>query len=189
MKSLAALTIVWASLWLTPDQQGQRYFSRGEFVAAAERFRDPVWIGAAWYRAGEFARAAAAFARRDTPQALFNQGNARVMLGEYAAAIDCYDRALQRRPGWTLAIENRALAEARAKLVERTGGEMGDQKIGADDIVFDANAEDAAQATELAGTEALSDREIQALWLRRVQTDPADFLRAKFAYQAAEQAR
>jgi Ca-activated chloride channel family protein len=29
---------------------------------------------------------------------------------------------------------------------------------------------------------------MQALWLRRVQTRPADFLRAKFAYQQAAQA-
>jgi hypothetical protein len=29
----------------------------------------------------------------------------------------------------------------------------------------------------------LSDAQLQALWLRRVQTNPADFLRAKFAYQ------
>ena len=33
--------------------------------------------------------------------------------------------------------------------------------------------------------QALSDAELQATWLRRVQTTPGDFLRAKFAYQAA----
>ncbi|HIE98204.1 MAG: hypothetical protein ABGZ53_25045 [Fuerstiella sp.] len=31
----------------------------------------------------------------------------------------------------------------------------------------------------------LSDSAMQALWLRRVQTKPADFLKAKFAYQLA----
>jgi len=29
----------------------------------------------------------------------------------------------------------------------------------------------------------MSDASIRALWLRRVQTKPADFLRARFAYQ------
>ena len=33
----------------------------------------------------------------------------------------------------------------------------------------------------------LSDEELRALWLRRVQTKPADFLRAKFAFQAQSQ--
>ena len=32
---------------------------------------------------------------------------------------------------------------------------------------------------------AMSDAELRNRWLRRVQTAPADFLRAKFAYQAA----
>jgi Ca-activated chloride channel family protein len=184
------VAVTWAGWWWTADQQGQRYFTNGSFVDAAEHFRDPMWIGASWYRAGEFEKAADAFARLDTAAALFNQGNARLMLGKYDAAVACYDRALQQQPDWLAAIENRALAAARAKLVAQTGGEMGDQKIGADEIVFDSTAQNAGQNTEIAGAEALSDQEIQALWLRRVQTRPADFLRAKFAYQAAaEQAR
>jgi Ca-activated chloride channel family protein len=62
---------------------------------------------------------------------------------------------------------------------------MGDQKIGADEIVFDSAGKNAGQDTEIAGAQALSDQEIQALWLRRVQTRPADFLKAKFAFQLA----
>ena len=37
------------------------------------------------------------------------------------------------------------------------------------------------------GAVKLSDAELRAMWLRRVQTRPADFLRAKFAYQHATQ--
>jgi Ca-activated chloride channel family protein len=33
----------------------------------------------------------------------------------------------------------------------------------------------------------MSDAELRNRWLRRVQTAPADFLRVKFAYQAAMQ--
>ena len=54
-----------------------------------------------------------------------------------------------------------------------------------DDIVFDQKSSDErGQPIELAGGE-MSDEEIRATWLRRVQTTPGDFLRAKFAYQAA----
>jgi Ca-activated chloride channel homolog len=189
MRAFAVVAAVtWAGLWLTPDQQGQRQFERGAFAEAAKDFRDPLWQGAAWYRAGEFEKAAHAFARRDTAEAQYNQGNAQLMLGKYAAAIACYDRALETRPDWKEAAENRALAAARARMVERTGGDLGDQRIGADEIVFDNKAKDAGQTTEIAGSQALSDLEIQALWLRRVQTRPADFLKAKFAYQQAVRA-
>ena len=109
------------------------------------------------------------------------------MRGKYETAIAWYDRALKQRPDWKEAIDNRALAEARAKMVKRTGGDMGDQKIGADKIVFNKNTPNEGQDTEVAGGAALTDQEIQALWLRRVQTRPADFLKAKFFYQLAQE--
>lgn len=187
MKTFAmAVAIIWAGLWLTPDQQGARHFERGEFNAAAQAFLDPMWQGAAWYRAGEFEKAAQAFARRDTVDAHYNQGNAWLLRGKYEAAIASYDRALAERPDWKEARVNRELAAARAKQVERQGGDMGDQKLGADEIVFDNKAKkNEGQETQIAGEQAVTDASVQALWLRRVQTKPADFLKAKFAYQNA----
>lgn len=174
--------------FLTPDQQGQRHFQRGEFAPAAKAFHDPMWQGTAWYRAGEFEKAAQAFARPDTAEAYFNQGNAWLMRGKYDTAITCYDQALEKRLGWKEATENRALASARMKMTEAPGGDLGDQKLGADKIVFDKKAKNEGQETEVAGGKALSDQEMQALWLRRVQTRPADFLKAKFSYQQAARA-
>lgn len=186
MRTLVLLaTLSWSTLWFTPDQLGARAFARGDYAAAAASFVDPLWSGAAWYRAGEFTRAAEAFARRDSPEAHFNQGNARLMLGDYAAAVACYERALEQRPDWREARENLALATARRELLAQHGGDMGEQRVGADDIVFDARKDERGQTTGSAGERPLSDPEIQALWLRRVQTRPADFLRAKFAYQQA----
>ena len=189
MKAFALIAAVtWAGLWFTPDQQGQRQFQRGEFAQAAAVFRDPLWQGTAWYRAGEFEKAAQAFARRDSAEAQYNQGNAQLMLGRYDDAIASYDRALERHPDWKEAAENRSLAAARAKMTEAKGGDMGDQLIGADKIVFDSKAKNQGQETVVTGGKALSDQEIQALWLRRVQTRPADFMKAKFAYQKADRA-
>ena len=84
---------------------------------AAQAFQDPLWRGIAWYRAGEFEKAATSFALRDTAEAHYNQGNARLMLGKYDDAIAGYDRALATRPDWKEALENRALAAARARMV------------------------------------------------------------------------
>jgi len=187
MKELVLLAAgLWSALWFTPDQQGRRHFERNEFSEAAGVFHDPLWQGVAWYRAGEFEKAAQAFSRHDTAEALYNQGNARLMLGQYEAAMDCYDRALEKRAGWKEAAENRALAAARAKALDIEGGNMTEGKVGADKILFESGKKGTdAQATEIAGGRVLSDQEIQALWLRRVHTSPADFLKAKFAYQAA----
>jgi Ca-activated chloride channel homolog len=187
MKSISLLAaiagITWWSLWFTPDQYGQRLLNRGEFRAAAETFRDPMRQGVAWFRASEFEKAEQAFARSATEVAEFNRGNCLVMLGKYEAAIDRYDRALELAPDFEDARVNRDVAVARAKLVERKGGDMGDQKVGADEITFDKSTNTSGQDTETEASRPLSDAELQAVWLRRIQTRPADFLKSKFAYQ------
>jgi Ca-activated chloride channel family protein len=180
---IAAFT--WAGLWFTPDQYAYRLFENGEKLEAAKAFQDPMWQGVAFFRAGEFKDAAQAFARIDSGEGHYNQGNSWLMHGAYDAAIKSYDRALAKHPGWKEATENRDLAIARAKMTEAKGGDMGDQTIGADKIVFDKNSKNEGQDTEVDAGQALSDQEIQALWLRRVQTKPADFLKAKFSYQQA----
>lgn len=181
---LALLAALWTGWWFTPDQQGQRLFRRGDFAAAAASFRDPAWQGAAWYRAGEFAHAATAFARGDGAEARFNQGNALLMHGDYAAAIAAYDRALELHPAWEPATRNRGIAVARARQVDVAAGETTGGMLGADRVVFDSGKQGSSQQTvETAGGQGLSDQQIQALWLQRVQTRPADFLKAKFARQ------
>lgn len=186
MRNLAVLlALTWSGLWFTPDQQGRRHFERQEYREAAAAFHDPMWQGAAWYRAGEFEKAAQAFARSDSPEALFNQANAWLMRGKYETAVDRYDKALAVRPDWKEAIENRALADARSRLVEQKGGDLGDQKLGADQIVFDKDkGSQDGQNTTVDASRTADQRSMQEMWLRRVTTKPADFLRVKFAYQA-----
>ena len=181
---LATITgFTWSSLWYTPDQAGQRHLQAGDFLAAAETFHDPMRQGVAWFRGGEFAKAEQAFTRAMTPEAEFNRGNCLVMLGQYEAAVARYDRALERRADWENARINRDIAITRARLVERKGADMGDQTLGADDMTFDKGQKGGGQDTPVENEPSLSGTEMQALWLRRVQTKPADFLRAKFAHQ------
>ncbi|BCX49628.1 VonWillebr and factor type A domain-containing protein [Haloferula helveola] len=179
---IAAVFVLSSGFWLTADQQGQRAFDGGRFDAAAENFEDPMWKGAAYYRAGEFKSAQAAFARLDTAEAHYNRGNCLIFLGQYDDAMASYDRALARVPGWQEARDNRNIALARAERMQQEGGEMGDQQIGADEIVFDKK-KSGGEDTSVAGEQATDSASMQAMWLRRVQTEPADFLKAKFAYQ------
>jgi Ca-activated chloride channel homolog len=181
----AVLAVSWSELWFTPDQQGQRLLNHREFASAATTFRDPVRQGIAWFRAGEFEKAEQAFSRVASPEAEYNRGNCLIMRGKYEDAIARFDRALELRPGWDDPRINRDIAVARAKMVEQEGGDMGDQKIGADEIRFDKNKESGGQDTETVESQPLSNAAMQAMWLRRVQTKPAEFLKAKFAFQFA----
>ncbi len=171
---------------LTPDQQAYQLYESGDFEAASEAFADPMWKGTAIYRQGEFEQAAGVFAGCDAPEAAFNQGNALVMLGRYDEAIARYERALELRPDWEPAVVNRDIAVARAALLVQKGGEGTGGMLGADEIVFSDNKSPPSDNTEQTdGGEKLSDEELRSIWLRQVQTKPADFLRAKFAYQQA----
>lgn len=180
----------WADLagwWLTPDQQGQRLFEQERFLEAAERFEDPAWRGAAYYRGGDFERAAGLFGRLRSPEAAYNRGNALVLLGKYDDAISSYELALELRPGWAAAQDNLALAVARKALLAPPESDEGGTggMLEADEIVFDDSGRVAKSGTEETseGGSQLSDEELRAVWLRRVQNDPADFLRARFAWQ------
>ena len=175
------------NLFLTPDQQGRLLLARGDFAAAAEQFQDPMQQGTAFYRNSDFKAAAAAFGRGDSVEAVYNRATALLMSGLYDAAIAGYEHALSLRPGWREAEENLALARARKERMaapdDDAGGTGG--KLGADEIIFDkrvARVADDEQET-VQSDEQMSDTAMQAMWLRRVQTRPADFLRVKFSYQ------
>jgi Ca-activated chloride channel family protein len=171
---------------LTPDQQGHRFFERGDFAEASNRFTDSMWRGVALFRQGEFKESAGIFAGMDTAEAAFNYGNALVMQGQYETAVERYARALELRPEWEDATNNLEIALARAAMLRQEGGEGTGGMLGADDIVFtQGESPPGAGDEQTEGGEAMSDQELRAVWLRQVQTKPADFLAAKFAYQQA----
>lgn len=172
--------------FLTPDQAGHRYYQRGEYENSAESFSNPLWKGIALFKKGEFKEAANLFAGYDTADAAFNHGNALVMQGKYEEAVVRYERALGLRPGWEGANINRKIAMARAEILKKEGGDMTGGEMGADEIVFSEGKPPPSSGEEqIEGEQQMSDAELRAMWLRRVQTKPADFLRAKFAYQHA----
>jgi Ca-activated chloride channel family protein len=179
----------WQTLWATPDQRGAWLLRQGRLAEAADSFADPVWRGVALMRAGRFSDAEPVFAQADTPVAAYDRGNALVMLGKYPEAVAQYDTALQARPGWSDAIANRALAQARADKFAHLQGEQADQeKVAPDETYRRDRQRNNEPPPEAQASGSMTDEAIRALWLRRVQSRPADFLRARFAYQL-EQAK
>ncbi|CAD76306.1 tetratricopeptide repeat protein [Rhodopirellula baltica] len=186
MKTWLILGVIgWSSWWWTPDQLGQRQMKQERYTDAANAFDDPMWQGVAWYRAGEFKSAAQSFSRASGPEAKFNLGNCWLMLGKYDQAIASYEDAMKQRTDWTEAQQNLDLAKARKKATESKGGDAGDQRLGADEIVFDKDKkkQNEGQDTDITAEQAVNDASVQAVWLRQVQTKPADFLKSKFRYQ------
>ncbi|MBR0649622.1 VWA domain-containing protein [Roseomonas terrae] len=186
-------------LWLTSDQRAQLLMNRGEPARAAALFTDPVRRGAALYAAGDYEGAANAFAQAGTAEAAYDRGNALMMRPQgWNDAIPAYDRALQLRPGFAEATDNRAVAAAfqlqqQAAEAQREANQTNDpdeRPPDPDQIVQDQprppnpQQQEHQQGAEQGG---LSDADIQSMWMRRVGGTPADFLRQRFARQAAGQ--
>ncbi|MGE6105586.1 tetratricopeptide repeat protein, partial [Aeromonas veronii] len=89
-------------------------YQEGEFQQAARTFNDPVWRGNAWYRAGAYRQAIAAYLQATSATAHYNRGNALLQLGEFAAAKEAYLAALALEPGHEDALYNLSLLQGAA---------------------------------------------------------------------------
>jgi len=182
----------WSDLWFTPDQQGQRLMEQGEYQQAAGKFTTPERIGTALFMAGDFESAASVLGRSVSADASYNRGNALIMLGQYETAIEAYQNTLSKRPGWQEAEQNLQIAilrkEALAPPEDDYGGTGG--QLGADEIVFDDTGRVNKSSNEQvidAADQQMGEDAMRAMWLRKVETRPADFLAVRFNYQLAKQ--
>lgn len=176
-----------ADVWLTPDQQGRYQFERGAFTEAGQRFEDPMWRGVASYRAGDFDGAIDAFARLDSADGYFNLGNAYAQQENYELAVSSYEAALERRPQWVEAEENLALVQSLIPNVpeEESPPPGGEPSFSADEVQFDDKGEQGSEGeVEMS---LLSEEQLSEMWMRRLSTSPADFLRRRFAMEAPPQ--
>jgi Ca-activated chloride channel family protein len=162
--------------WLTPDQQGRLYFERGDFPQAAAHFADPMWRGVALYRAGEFADAIEAFALVDTPDSYYNQGNALAHLKKYPQAVKSYEQALKGRPDWPEAKRNLALVQKLIPASKKDEDYGEAPNLPPDQITFDDLGKKGKR-----GAVKLSAAQTAEMWMRNIQTSPAQLLRRKFA--------
>jgi Ca-activated chloride channel family protein len=185
-----AMALEWADLWFTPDQQGQRLMNQGQYQQAANKFTNPESIGAALFLAGDFEKAAAVLGRSSSAEAHYNRGNASIMLGQYDAAINAYKSALAQRPGWPEAEQNLQIAVLRKQALAPPDDDYGGTggMLEADEIVFDQSGRVNKSSSEQvldASDQHQGEDAMRAMWLRKVETRPADFLSARFNYQLA----
>jgi Ca-activated chloride channel homolog len=176
----------WMDLWLTHDQQGRYYFERAEYRTAAERFDDPLWRGLSFARAGDYGDALNSFALSDSAEAWYNQGNVLAHIGKYPDAAQAYQQALARRHPWADAQENLAIVEGLIPQAEKKNKDEEQEippNVPPDQYKFDDKEKKGKKAQQL----NLDPKKMADIWMRNIQTTPADFLRRRFALQAAQE--
>ena len=174
-----------ADWFLTPDQQGRLAYEDKRFAEAADRFQDPMWKGYTLSLNGKYLEAAEIYARLETPEAAFAQGVAFIKGREYRQGINAFELALERRPDYAEAAANLELARAILTYLERVREQSGTEEgsEGADDIRFDKESEGGTQTRISAGDQLKLESAEQ--WMRGVDTQVADYLRIRFALEAA----
>ncbi|MGM0429346.1 MAG: tetratricopeptide repeat protein [Pseudomonadota bacterium] len=97
--------------FLNQEQRAQRLYQQEQYEQAANLSKDPLRQGSALYRNGDYEAAANVFAQHSSPEAHYNLGNALAHQQQYDAAIEAYEKALEKRPDWSEAAENKQLVE------------------------------------------------------------------------------
>ena len=169
-------------LFWTPDQRGRWAFEHRDFPVAADTFEDPMWRGVSAYRAGRYAEAANAFARVASADGLFNMGNSLVKGREYARAVPVYEQALAEDPQHEGARNNLEVAKAIIAYLDEAR-QAGGTEVGADEYRYD-NTRGEGQDTVVPPQEGLAVQSAEQ-WMRTVDTQSTDFLRTRFALEAA----
>lgn len=101
-----------AGNWFSrPDQVAQTKFQSGDHAAAAAQFTDKRWQAAAYYRNGDYEKAAAALQGLDNSEAAYNRGNALANLGQLDQALAAYEQAIEKDPANQDAVFNRDLVK------------------------------------------------------------------------------
>ena len=194
----------WWDLWLTPDQQGQRLFNKQEYLAAAKQFSDPLRKGTAYYYASEFELAHSAFLEMQNDPSeevrdfgLYNAASALARQREYLAARDLLQSLASKttlsqvlRPDVEhnlkviggIVEEINQMSESQAGTEQEMSTELGDNPQTAEGAEEQTSQEMMIKET-LSAAEILGNQEMADKWLKRVESDPREFLRAKFQIQ------
>ena len=193
----------WMDLWFTQDQQGQRLFDQQRYLEAAQHYTKPQYKGVAYYYAMEYRLAHTEFVKMDSERGDYYAAIALARQREYLVARNMLrtvvesktiDDNLRSNATQNLTVmesiidEINRVSESQTNTTEsmEESIELGDNPQTADGAEEMASGilmkKETLNANEILGSEALADK-----WLKRVEADPKQFLRAKFQLQYRDQ--
>ncbi len=189
---VSATTWSFIDLWLTKDQQGYWHFQQQDYLKAAEDFINPLWKATAYYHAKEYAKAHSYFMREDSVYARMGAANSLAYQREFVAARNLYRDIVAEEPDYPNARHNLAVLQ---KLIDEinqmsasqntendASKELGDAPLTSDGAEQLTTSELMVSET-LSAEQLLQDDALNDKWMKRVQSDPARFLRSKFEIQ------
>lgn len=157
--ALAAQEPTWTDRFLNQEQRAQRLYEQKHYKQAAELSTEPLRRGASLYQSGDYAGAAEAFAESNTAEAAYNQGNALAQQQAYDEAISAYNRALEKRPNWQEAKENKQWVEQAKQ--QQAQQQSSQQDNGSDDADGAGGSDQSKESQPSDSTEQSSNAENQ----------------------------
>ncbi|TRZ42007.1 VWA domain-containing protein [Robertkochia solimangrovi] len=199
-----------ADLWYTRDYQGQRMSDHGDYSNAAERYDEPMRKGVAYYKAGDYEAAKREFKRDSTANGFYNLGITLIKTGDTLMAKMAFDEASRLNPNMENARKNSEVLKGWSPVSEKDKKQQEDpgsnnknrQNTSAEDLSGggqEATKKDMEKerleenvATDMRtgkesdqlGEPGATKNDGAKIMLRKVNDDPAEFLRKKFRYQA-----
>ena len=183
-------------LWLTSDQQGQILFNYGHYQQANETFTNTLWQAYSAYGNEDYEKAATLYSQYNNSSALMAQANALAHARQYVKARDLYQLIISKYPKLTAPKINikvvQAIIDEVNLLSQSQQPEQGEssKELGDDPQTGDGAERKAGQPQEvkqLSSEQLLLDDNLNKMWLRQVQKNPAQFLSQKFYMQLENQ--
>ena len=185
-----------AAQFFTSEQRAQLAMNEADYATAAQFFPDGYRQGMAHYFAGDFKTAVDVLQEVDSTAGLFALANAYAQDRNYLYSLYTYDLVLERDPAHPAALHNREIVNVIVEEMKRMGesqqqGENDPKRSqevtpppGMDDDMKEHNDIGPRPPPEQwTAEQLLHDPEMAELWMQQVQSDPANFLSAKFSIQ------
>ncbi|PKG81675.1 hypothetical protein CXF85_17020 [Colwellia sp. 75C3] len=184
---------LFSDLWLTRDQQGQVLFNFGHYQQASNTFKNTQWQAYSSYGAEQYKNAVTLYSQFNDIDSQIAKANAFAHGREYINARNLYQQLLTIEPQNLAAQTNIKIVQAIIDEVNRLSAsqkaeegesikELGDEPQTGDG----AEREEAPKEQEieqLSAEQLLLDPNLNEMWLRQVQKNPANFLSQKFYMQ------
>ncbi|KGJ97923.1 hypothetical protein [Colwellia psychrerythraea] len=181
------------NLWLTSDQQGQILFNLGSYSQASNTFKNTQWQAYSSYGAEQYKNSATLYGQFNNIDSRIAKANALAHGREYINARNLYQQILITEPQNLAAQTNIKIVQAIIDEVNRLSAsqkaeegesikELGDEPQTGDGAEREEAPTD-QKIEQLTAEQLLLDPNLNEMWLRQVQKNPAHFLSQKFYMQ------